>query len=158
MESIITALITGGLTLIGTVMTVSSGQKKTDHKLEMAQAVTDCKLDELTREVRMHNNFAQRVPVIEEQVKVINHRIADLEEGKSTFLRSLNQLEKITSRSEEHTYGTGGDCRNRSGGSNGTGGLEVCSVSVRIGWRAVHVNVDHRHPRSRKRGIEYERC
>ena len=49
MESIITALITGGLTLIGTVMTVSSGQKKTDHKLEMAQAVTDCKLDELTR-------------------------------------------------------------------------------------------------------------
>ena len=70
------------LTLIGTVMTVSSGQKKTDHKLEMAQAVTDCKLDELTREVRMHNNFAQRVPVIEEQVKVINHRIADLEEGK----------------------------------------------------------------------------
>ena len=78
MESIITALITGGLTLIGTVMTVSSGQKKTDHKLEMAQAVTDCKLDE----VRMHNNFAQRVPVIEEQVKVINHRIADLEEGK----------------------------------------------------------------------------
>ena len=82
MESIITALITGGLTLIGTVMTVSSGEKKTDHKLEMAQAVTDCKLDELTREVRMHNNFAQRVPVIEEQVKVINHRIADLEEGK----------------------------------------------------------------------------
>lgn len=82
MESIITALITGGLTLIDTVMTVSSGQKKTDHKLEMAQAVTDCKLDELTREVRMHNNFAQRVPVIEEQVKVINHRIADLEEGK----------------------------------------------------------------------------
>ena len=82
MESIITALITGGLTLIGTVMTGSSGQKKTDHKLEMAQAVTDCKLDELTREVRMHNNFAQRVPVIEEQVKVINHRIADLEEGK----------------------------------------------------------------------------
>lgn len=48
----------------------------------MAQAVTDCKLDELTREVRMHNNFAQRVPVIEEQVKVINHRIADLEEEK----------------------------------------------------------------------------
>ncbi|MFQ8776828.1 MAG: hypothetical protein ACLR78_04615 [Roseburia sp.] len=57
MESIITALITGGLTLIGTVMTVSSGQKKTDHKLEMAQAVTDCKLDELTREVRMHNKL-----------------------------------------------------------------------------------------------------
>ncbi len=82
MEAIITALITGGLTLIGTVLTVSSGQKKTDHKLETAQAVTDCKLDELTREVRMHNNFAQRVPVMEEQIKAINHRISGLEGGK----------------------------------------------------------------------------
>ena len=82
MESIISALVAGGLTLIGTVLTVSSGQKKTEQKLQTAQAVTDCKIDELTREVRIHNNFAQRVPVIEEQVKVINHRIADLEGGK----------------------------------------------------------------------------
>ena len=79
MESIISALVAGGLTLIGTVLTVSSGQKKTEQKLQTAQAVTDCKIDELTREVRLHNNFAQRVPVIEEQIKVINHRIADLE-------------------------------------------------------------------------------
>jgi uncharacterized membrane protein YecN with MAPEG domain len=82
LESIISALVAGGLTLIGTVLTVSSGQKKTEQKLQTAQAVTDCKIDELTREVRLHNNFAQRVPVIEEQVKVINHRIADLEGGK----------------------------------------------------------------------------
>ena len=82
MESIISALVAGGLTLIGTVLTVGSGQKKTEQKLQTAQAVTDCKIDELTREVRLHNNFAQRVPVIEEQVKVINHRIADLEGGK----------------------------------------------------------------------------
>ena len=82
MESIISALVAGGLTLIGTVLTVSSGQKKTEHKLETAQAVTDCKIDELTREVRLHNNFAQRVPVMEEQIKVINHRIADLEGEK----------------------------------------------------------------------------
>ena len=82
MESIISALVAGGLTLIGTVLTVSSGQKKTEQNLQTAQAVTDCKIDELTREVRLHNNFAQRVPVIEEQVKVINHRIADLEGGK----------------------------------------------------------------------------
>lgn len=82
MESIISALVAGGLTLIGTVLTVSSGQKKTEQKLQTAQAVTDCKIDELTREVRLHNNFAQRVPVIEEQVKVINHCIADLEGGK----------------------------------------------------------------------------
>ena len=82
MESIISALVAGGLALIGTVLTVSSGQKKTEHKLETAQAVTDCKIDELTREVRLHNNFAQRVPVMEEQIKEINHRIADLEGEK----------------------------------------------------------------------------
>lgn len=81
MESIITAIIAGGLALIGTVITVSSGQKKTEQRLQTAQAVTDCKIDELTREVRLHNNFAQRVPVMEEQIKVINHRIADMEEG-----------------------------------------------------------------------------
>ena len=82
MESIISALVAGGLTLIGTVLTVSSGQKKTEQKLQTAQAVTDCKIDELTREVRLHNNFAQRVPVMEEQIKLINHRIADLEGEK----------------------------------------------------------------------------
>lgn len=82
MESIISALVAGGLTLIGTVLTVSSGQKKTEQKLQTAQAVTDCKIDELTREVRLHNNFAQRVPVMEEQIKEINHRIADLEGEK----------------------------------------------------------------------------
>ena len=71
MESIIVALITGGLTLVGVLI---SNQK--------SQAVTDTKLEELTREVREHNNFAKRVPVMEEQIKVINHRIQDLEDGK----------------------------------------------------------------------------
>ena len=68
-ESIITALITGGLTLMG-VLAANNKQ----------QAITDTKLDELTREVREHNDFARRVPVVEEQIKVINHRISDLEE------------------------------------------------------------------------------
>nr|DAJ85460.1 MAG TPA: hypothetical protein [Caudoviricetes sp.] len=68
-EAIITALITGGLTLLGVL--ISNGR---------AQAVTETKLAELTREVREHNNFARRVPVVEEQLKVVNHRIADLEE------------------------------------------------------------------------------
>ena len=82
MESIVSALIAGGLALIGTVITVNSGQRKTEQRLHTAQAVTDCKIEELTREVRTHNNFAQRVPVMEEQIKVINHRIADLEGEK----------------------------------------------------------------------------
>ena len=68
MESIIAAVITGGVTLLGVM--IANGK---------AQAVTDTKLDELTREVREHNNFARRMPVVEEQIKVINHRIEDLE-------------------------------------------------------------------------------
>jgi len=78
-ESIIVALITGGLALIGTVITGNRNARELDHKLDKKQAVTDTKLEELTREVRKHNNFAERVPVIEEQIRVANHRIADLE-------------------------------------------------------------------------------
>ena len=69
MNEIIVALITGGVTLVGVLI---SNQK--------SKAVTDTKLEELTREVREHNNFARRVPVLEEQMKVANHRIDDLEE------------------------------------------------------------------------------
>lgn len=68
-EAVVVALISGGLTLLGVII---SNNKH--------QAVTDTKMEELTREVREHNNFAKRVPVLEEQVKVINHRLADLEE------------------------------------------------------------------------------
>jgi len=83
MESaIITALITGGLTLIGTIITVLAANKKTEQSMRIAQAITDTKLEELTREVREHNNFAKRMPVVEEQIKVINHRIQDLEDEK----------------------------------------------------------------------------
>ena len=67
-ESIIVAIITGVLTLIGVLISNSR-----------SQAVTETRLEELTREVRLHNNFAQRVPVMEEQIKVANHRISDLE-------------------------------------------------------------------------------
>ena len=69
MENILTAIITGGVTLLGVL--IANGK---------SQAVTETKLDELTREVRDHNNFARRMPVVEEQIKVINHRINDLEE------------------------------------------------------------------------------
>lgn len=75
-ETIVCALITGGLTLMGVLIANSK-----------TQAVTEAKLDELTREVREHNHFAQRMPVVEEQIKVINHRIADLED--------LNKIEEV---------------------------------------------------------------
>lgn len=73
-ETIVCALITGGLTLMGVFIANSR-----------TQAVTEAKLDELTREVREHNHFAQRMPVVEEQIKVINHRIADLEKETSNM-------------------------------------------------------------------------
>ena len=79
MTEIIVALITGGLALAGVIFSNSRSEMKIQHQLETAQAVTDTKLDELTREVREHNGFARRMPVVEEQIKVINHRIQDLE-------------------------------------------------------------------------------
>jgi len=80
-ESIVAALITGGLALIGVVVTNAAAGERTSAAIRTAQAVTDTKIDELTREVREHNNFAKRMPVVEEQIKVINHRISDLEKG-----------------------------------------------------------------------------
>lgn len=77
------ALITGGVSLIGTVITVLATSSKTNNELKITQAVTDTKIEELTREVRAHNNFAARMPVVEEQIKVINNRLKDLEnDGK----------------------------------------------------------------------------
>lgn len=69
MESIIAAAVSGAVTLIGVLIANSK-----------SQAVTDTKLEELTREVREHNNFAHRVPVLEEKMKVADHRISDLED------------------------------------------------------------------------------
>lgn len=83
MESIIVAIITGGLSLIGVVFSNMNSNKKIENTLTTQQAVTDTKIEELTREVRAHNNFAQRVPVLEEQMKVANHRIEDLEHKAS---------------------------------------------------------------------------
>lgn len=79
-EAVIVALITGGLSLAGVVITCLATAKKTEKATAVAQAVTDTKIEELTREVRLHNGFAQRMPVVEEQIRVINHRIKDLED------------------------------------------------------------------------------
>lgn len=81
MEGVISAVITSLLGLVGVIITVASGNRKIEHKLETSQAVTDCKIDELTREVREHNNFARRMPVVEEKLKVCEHRLTDLERG-----------------------------------------------------------------------------
>lgn len=83
LEAVLAAAVTGILSLLGTVITVFAANNQTNRQLQITQAVTDTKIEELTREVRAHNNFAQRMPVVEEQIKVINHRIDDLEnDGK----------------------------------------------------------------------------
>ena len=79
-EAIVVALITGGMSLVGVIITCLLTAKKNENALKVSQAVTDTKIEELTREVREHNNFAKRMPVVEEQIKVINHRISDLEQ------------------------------------------------------------------------------
>ena len=79
-EAIVVALITGGLSLAGVVVTGVATARKNENALKISQAVTDTKIEELTREVREHNHFARRMPVVEEQIKVINHRLADLEQ------------------------------------------------------------------------------
>lgn len=80
MTEILVAVISGGLALIGVIISNVASSRKTQAQIEVSQAVTDTKIEELTREVRKHNGFAERMPVVEEQIKVMNHRIGDLEE------------------------------------------------------------------------------
>lgn len=72
---IIVALITGACAVIGVIISNASSNRKIEHTLEINQAVTDTKIDELTREVREHNNFAQKIPVIEQRLDVIERRL-----------------------------------------------------------------------------------
>lgn len=78
-ESIIVALITGIASVIAVIVTNSKSNSEMDAKLDKAQAVTQTKLENLTDEVRRHNDFAKRIPVLEEKISVANHRIDDLE-------------------------------------------------------------------------------
>lgn len=79
MTEIVTALIAGGMALVGTVITTLAASRRTEQQLRTRQAVTDTKIEALTREVREHNDFAHRMPVLEEKIRVINRRIGDLE-------------------------------------------------------------------------------
>lgn len=81
-ETIIVALITGGLSLLGVVITNWASAKKTEASIRTAQVVTDTKLEDLTREVREHNNFARRIPVLEEQIRAIHKRLEALEKNE----------------------------------------------------------------------------
>ena len=79
MTELLSALITGGLSLLGVVLSNLAINHKTTVKLETMQAVTNEKISELTREVREHNNFARRMPVVEEQIRTLQHRMNEAE-------------------------------------------------------------------------------
>jgi predicted metal-dependent hydrolase len=81
MTTIIGACITGGFALIGVIISNWASNRKIENRLDKQQAVTSCQLEELTREVREHNNFARRMPVVEEQIKMLNRRIQELEKA-----------------------------------------------------------------------------
>lgn len=81
-SSIIVSIISASATIFGVIITTKASGKEISHKLETHQAVMDTKLDNLTAEVNKHNHFAERMPVVEEQIKVINHRLEDLERSK----------------------------------------------------------------------------
>jgi hypothetical protein len=78
-EAITVAFITGGLSLLGTIITVLMTSNKTREELRVSQAIMETKIVELTREVREHNGFAKRMPVIEEQINTINKRLDAIE-------------------------------------------------------------------------------
>ena len=78
-EAVAVALLTGGMSLLGVVVTCMATARKTEKNQAVAQAITDTKIDELTREVRAHNGFAQRLPVVEHEIKALNRRVEVLE-------------------------------------------------------------------------------
>ena len=80
MESVIASLIAGGLALIGVIITNMASNRQVEIQLQKNQAVTDTKLDLLTTEVKKHNNFASRMPVVEEQIRVLNHEVEEIKE------------------------------------------------------------------------------
>lgn len=79
-SSIVVALITGGVTLIGTAMTVRAGNRKTQEMLKLNQAIQEERITELTREVRRHNGFAERIPRVEAKMEDFEKRVEKLEE------------------------------------------------------------------------------
>ena len=80
-EAVIVALITGGLSVLGVIISNIGSNRKIEDALRTSQAVTDCKIEELTREVREHNNFARRMPVVEQQITDIKKDIDELRKG-----------------------------------------------------------------------------
>ena len=80
-SAIVVSIVSGALSLIGIIITNVSSNRKIEHQLEIHQAVTEAKLENLTAEVGKHNNFAARVPVIEKDIEYLKTEVAELKKG-----------------------------------------------------------------------------
>ena len=80
--TVLASLITGLLSLAGVMRSNLLSDRRREAAQKIAQAVTDERLEELTREVRLHNNFARRMPVVEEQIKILQHSLEKLEKER----------------------------------------------------------------------------
>ena len=80
-SAIVVSIVSGALSLIGIIITNVSSNRKIEHQLGIHQAVTETKLENLTAEVRKHNNFAARVPVIEKDIEYLKTEVAELKKG-----------------------------------------------------------------------------
>ena len=80
--TVLASLITGLLSLTGVMLSNLLSDRRREAAQKTAQAVTDARLEELTREVRLHNNFARRMPVVEEQIKILQHSLEKLEKER----------------------------------------------------------------------------
>lgn len=81
-SSIIVSIVSAAATISGVIISTKASGREISHKLETHQAVIDTKIDNLAAAVNKHNHFAERMPVVEEQIKVINHRLEDLERSE----------------------------------------------------------------------------
>ena len=146
--TVLASLITGLLSLAGVMLSNLLSDRRRENALRTAQAVTDEQLRQLTREVREHNNFARRMPVVEEQIKVINHRLEDLEKDqlvgtseKCEFLAGGNPRRPAGSPEHRRSVWL---CPARTGSGGKAAGPDQCSV-----WTADHSRHRQRphHPR-----------
>ena len=92
-EAIVVAIITGGISLIGSIISAQRSTREMQNRVDTRLAVMEAKITELTREVREHNGFARRMPVVEEQIKVINHRISDLEKKEENHEHQAHYMD-----------------------------------------------------------------
>ena len=141
--TVLASLITGLLSLAGVMLSNLLSDRRREAAQKIAQAVTDERLEELTREVRLHNNFARRMPVVEEQIKILQHSLEKLEKGSGGEIQLTDGIARLIEREDVCAYHFTGqrfDCGSKVG---------YLKATVTMGLRHPEVKEDFRHFLSR---------